>query len=88
MLAVPMAWLLGEALRDGFRRGERVALVVAFIAPVLFKITAFDNAMKLSVIAATALLFVVVLRRMMNPAGAALSPELALPSGESAAVAA
>jgi alpha-1,2-mannosyltransferase len=88
ILAVPMAWLLGEALRDGFRRGERVAMVAAFVAPVLFKITAFDNAIKLSVIAATVLLFVVVLRRMMNPAGAALLPEPALPSGERAAAAA
>jgi alpha-1,2-mannosyltransferase len=68
ILAVPMAWLLGEALRDGFRPGERVALIATFFAPALFKITVFDNAFKLSVIAAAALLFVVVLRRMMNPA--------------------
>jgi alpha-1,2-mannosyltransferase len=86
ILAVPMAWLLGEALRDGFRRGELVSLVAVFVAPVLFKITAFDNAMKLSVIAAAALLFVVVLRRMMDPAGAALSREPSLSSGERAAV--
>ena len=64
ILAVPMAWLLGEALRDGFRRGEGIALVAAYLAPALFKVTAFDNAMKLSVIATAALLFVVVLRRM------------------------
>jgi hypothetical protein len=64
ILAVPMAWLLGEALRDGFRRGELTALVVAYLAPALFKVTAFDNALKLGVIAAAALLFVVVLRRM------------------------
>jgi alpha-1,2-mannosyltransferase len=86
ILAVPMAWLLGEALRDGFRRGELVSLVAVFVAPVLFKITAFDCAMKLSVIAAAALLFIVVLRRMMNPAGVALSREPSLPSGERAAV--
>jgi hypothetical protein len=64
ILAVPMAWLLGEALGDGFRRGEGVALVGAFVAPVLFEITAFDNVMKLSAIVAAALLFVAVLRRM------------------------
>ena len=34
------------------------------MAPALFKVTEFDNAIKLSVIAAAALLFVVVLRRM------------------------
>ena len=33
ILAVPMAWLLGEALRDGFRRGEAVALLGAFLNP-------------------------------------------------------
>jgi alpha-1,2-mannosyltransferase len=64
ILAVPMIWLLGEALRDGFRRGEGIALVFAYLAPALFKITAFDGAVKLSVIAAAALLFVMVLRRM------------------------
>jgi hypothetical protein len=64
ILAVPMAWLLGEALRDGFRRGEAVALLGAFLAPVLFKITPFDSALRLGAIAAAALLFAAVLRRM------------------------
>ena len=64
ILAVPMAWLLGEALRNGFRRGEAAALVGVYLSPVLFKITAFDNALKLTVIAATGLLFALVLRRM------------------------
>jgi hypothetical protein len=64
ILAVPMAWLLGEALRDGFRRGEVVALVGAFLAPVLFKATPFDSALRLGVIIAAALLFAAVLRRM------------------------
>jgi hypothetical protein len=64
VLAVPMAWLLGEGLRDGFRRGEAVALVGAFLAPFLFKVTPFDSALRLAVIAAAALLFAVVLRRM------------------------
>jgi alpha-1,2-mannosyltransferase len=68
ILAVPMAWLLSEALRDGFRRGERAALLGAYLAPVLFKVTLFDNAMKLGVIAAAAMLFAAVLRRMTeNP---------------------
>jgi alpha-1,2-mannosyltransferase len=64
ILAVPMAWLLGEALRDGFRRGELAALVTAYLAPALFKVTAFDNALKLGVIVGGALLLVMVLRRM------------------------
>lgn len=67
VLAVPMAWLLGEALRTGFRRGEGLALVAAYLAPVAFKITAFDNAFKSGVIAVITLLFIVVLRRMTRP---------------------
>ena len=64
ILAVPMAWLLSEGLRDGFRRGELAALLGTYLAPVLFKMTLFDNAMKLGVIAAAAMLFAAVLRRM------------------------
>jgi alpha-1,2-mannosyltransferase len=67
ILAVPMAWLLGEALRDGFRRGELAALIAAYLAPALFKVSAFDNVLKLGVIAAAALLFVMVLHRMTVP---------------------
>jgi alpha-1,2-mannosyltransferase len=66
ILAVPMIWLLGEALRNGFRRGEGIALAAAFAAPILFKFTMLDNVMKLSAMAAAALLFAVVLRRMVQ----------------------
>ncbi len=64
ILAVPMVWLLSEALGDGFRRGEGIVLVFAYLAPVLFKMQAFEA--KLSAIAAAALLFVMVLRRMIQ----------------------
>jgi len=64
VLAVPMAWLIGEGLRDGFRRGEVVALCAAYMAPVMFKITMFGDAIKLGVIVSAALLFAAVLRRM------------------------
>jgi hypothetical protein len=68
ILAVPMAWLLSEALRGGFRPGERAILLGAYLAPVLFKLTVFDNAMKLGVIVVAAMLFAAVLRRMTeNP---------------------
>lgn len=66
VLAVPMAWLIGEGLRYGFRRGEIVALAAAYFAPVMFKITLFDDSIKLGVIVAAALLFAAVLRRMMQ----------------------
>jgi hypothetical protein len=79
ILAVPMAWLLGEALRDGFRRGEALTLAAAFVAPAVFKITAFNNALKLWPIAAAALLFAMVLRRMRKPAEHSV-PREAVPS--------
>jgi hypothetical protein len=79
ILAVPMAWLLGEALRDGFRRGEGLVLAAAFVAPAVFKITAFDNALKLWPIAAAALLFVMVLRRMRKPAERSVPDSVMLP---------
>jgi|SRR5579862_817323 len=64
VLAVPMIWLLCEGLRHGFQRGEGIALAAAFAAPILFKFTVLDNAMKLSAMAAATLLFAMVLRRM------------------------
>jgi len=64
ILAVPMAWLFGEGLRDGFRRGEGATLIAAYFAPVLFKIPAFDSALKCSVILAAAALLAMVLRRL------------------------
>ena len=64
VLAVPMIWLLCEGLRHGFQRGEGIALAAAFAAPILFKFTVLDNAMKLSAMAAATLLFATVLRRM------------------------
>jgi hypothetical protein len=66
VLAVPMAWLIGEGLRGGFRRGEIVVLCAAYLAPIMFKLTLFDDAIKLGVIVAAALLFAAVLRRMME----------------------
>jgi hypothetical protein len=79
ILAVPMAWLLAEALRNGFRRGEGLALAVTFVAPAVFKITAFDNALKLWPMAAAALLFVMVLRRMLKPVERSVPDSVMLP---------
>jgi hypothetical protein len=67
ILSVPMLWLLGEALRNGFRPYERAALLSAYLAPITFKVTAPDSLLRTSVVAAAALLFAVVLRRMTAP---------------------
>ena len=64
ILAVPMAWLVGEGVRTGFRRGEIFALVFAFAMPALFKITIWNNGFKLLVTASSLALLVVVLRRI------------------------
>jgi alpha-1,2-mannosyltransferase len=74
VLAVPMLWLLCEGLRDGFRRGEGIALAAAYAAPVLFKLTLFDNAIKLSALAAASLLLAMVLRRLTAPQALAGAP--------------
>lgn len=65
VLAVPMAWLIAEGLRSGFRRGEIAALITVFVAPVLFKLKSFDFAIKPVAIVAAAALFAVVLRRVV-----------------------
>jgi alpha-1,2-mannosyltransferase len=64
ILSVPMLWLLCEALRNGFRPYERTALLCAYLAPITFKVTAPDSLLRVGVVAAAALLFAVVLRRM------------------------
>jgi hypothetical protein len=65
ILAIPMAWLIAEGLRDGFRFGEIAALIAVFAAPVLFKVNAFDFAIKPIAIVAAAALLAVVLRRVV-----------------------
>jgi hypothetical protein len=74
ILAVPMAWMLAEGVRGGFLRGERAVLLAAYFAPVVFKITLFDNFAKLLTIAAAAALFAAVLRRAKQGQGSALDP--------------
>ena len=66
ILAVPMVWLLSEGLRDGFGRGEGIALVAGYLAPALYKVGPFEYEAEPFVIVAAGLLFAVVLRRMMQ----------------------
>jgi hypothetical protein len=71
ILAVPMAWILGQALRDGFRSGEPITLAAAYLAPALFKLAPSESPLRLVVIATSALLFATVLRRIVNPCASA-----------------
>ena len=71
ILAVPMAWLIGQGMRTGFWRGEVFALGFAYAMPALFKITLWNNACKLLVLASSLGLLVVVLRRVWHSTPAA-----------------
>ena len=71
ILAVPMAWLMGEAARTGFRRGELPALVFAYCMPALFKVTIWNNAFKLLVTVSCLMLLITVLRRIWTDETAA-----------------
>ena len=71
ILAIPMAWLIAEGARAGFLRGEIAAIVLAWLAPALFKLTAFQQSFKLLVLVSTTALLLAVLRRIRterNPA--------------------
>jgi len=72
----PRAWIATEERQRGYR--AEVATILAPVGP-----TAFDGAMKVGVIAAAALLFVVVLRRMTAPA---LAPSYGPPASDILAV--
>jgi len=61
ILAVPMAWLLGEAVRTGFLPGERGALLAAFAAPLIASIPGLAG--NLFALAAGAALLAAVVRR-------------------------
>ncbi len=64
MLAIPMAWLLAEGVRTGFRPGEKSALFFVFLSPLL---SALPNIVgNLLAIAAQAGLLALVTRRAME----------------------
>ncbi len=62
LLAIPMAWMLGEARQHGFLSWERIVLATAFVTPLL---TVLANHASLPICPAVLLaLFVLVLRRI------------------------
>lgn len=65
VLAIPMAWLLAEALRTGFLPYERIILFATYIAPALFKIAGLGGVLRFGVILAPAALLLAVLRRLL-----------------------
>jgi hypothetical protein len=61
-LAFPLAWLAGEGVRDGFQPGEKAALLVGFLLPLVARVFAVGAHIPLAPAVLLAL-FALVLRR-------------------------
>lgn len=68
--AIPMAWLLSQGLRTGFRPWEKSGLALAFILPLVARLAASGLLLPLGP-PVTAALFLLVLRRALAPTPAA-----------------
>lgn len=62
LLALPLAWLFREALRDGFRPWEKLALAAAFILPLAARPLALGAGLPVAPLVILALLVLVVRR--------------------------
>jgi hypothetical protein len=70
LLAIPLAWMAREGLRTGFRPWEKLALLAAFALPIASRSIALGLGLPLAPLVIGAL-FVLVLRRGLEPAPAA-----------------
>jgi alpha-1,2-mannosyltransferase len=77
LLAIPLAWLAREGLRTGFRPWEKLGLAAAFILPMISRSLAATIGLPLAPIVIGAL-FILVLRRGLEPAGVAARPPAGL----------
>lgn len=73
--AVPMAWLLSQGLRTGFRPWEKSGLAAAFILPLIVRMTATYLLIPLGPIVMSGL-FLLVLRRAWETPSAPRRPPL------------
>lgn len=73
LLAFPMIWLAGEALRSGFRDWEKFALLLAFVAPAFARPLAMNAGVPIMPLALV-LLFAVILRRQITCGTAEAGP--------------
>jgi len=64
ILSVPIAWLIAEGTRGTFLPAELSVILVAWFAPALFKVTAWQHSFKLLVLFSSAALLLAVLRRI------------------------
>ena len=70
LAAVPLAWLLREARRDGFLPWEKVVLLLAFLWPLAARLATAASGLPLTPLVALAL-FAAVLRRLARAPGPA-----------------
>ena len=67
LLALPLLWLLGEGLRDGFRPFEKAIMAFAFLLPLVSRTAAGALGLPLAPLT-IACLFALVMRRGLKPA--------------------
>jgi hypothetical protein len=74
LLAIPIAWMVREGRRTGFRPWEKSALFLAFVLPLVARVVAQRLGVPLGPPVVSALL-VVVIRRALGVGGEAVAPE-------------
>lgn len=67
LLAVPLAWLLGDAVRTRFLPYEKLAMAAAFVLPLVSRVAATSLGVPLAPFAVAALLLAVLRRGLANP---------------------
>jgi hypothetical protein len=72
LMAIPMAWVLSEAVRTGFRRGEKAVLLAAYVLPLVSRVLAMKLLIPLAPAVLIALLAITV-RRALSVDGAVAS---------------
>ena len=77
LLAIPLAWLLDQALATGFRPYEKSTMAAAFVLPIVSRGLANATGVAIGPVV-VALVFILVLRRWAEaPAPSAYSPPIA-----------
>ena len=73
LLAIPLAWLLGEGLRAGFLPFEKALLTMAFLLPLVSRVAAGALGLPLAPLTIIAIL-ALTMRRAISPAAGAGRP--------------
>jgi len=69
LMAIPMAWVLSQATRKGFLRGEKLVLLAAYVLPLVSRMVAMKFFIPLAPVVLIALLAITV-RRALSVDGA------------------